>query len=143
MDCQKNKYNISVVIKPRIGPIPESVHRLPDIEGLTQDEMNRKSTSDRRKRRIAHVPKYPPIIKKPVIPLSEEPKKKNATKKSVKPAVPKETKKKEIILASSELNKYMAQPIKVRTIPTVDVPWAYQGPSNSRDNPLFLYVHNH
>lgn len=69
--------------------------------------MNRKSTSDRRKRRIAHVPKYPPIIRRPIIPLSEEPKKKNVTKKSVTSvksvtsAVPMGTNKKEIILAVS------------------------------------------
>lgn len=42
-------------------------------EGLTDDEINRRSTSDKRKRRIAHIPKFPlPVIKKPM-PMEENP----------------------------------------------------------------------
>lgn len=40
---------------------------------LSEADINAKSTSDKRKRRVAHVPKFPlPVIKKPILPVIEK-----------------------------------------------------------------------
>lgn len=42
-------------------------------ENLSEADINAKSTLDKRKRRLAHVPKFPlPVIKKPILPVIEE-----------------------------------------------------------------------
>lgn len=42
-------------------------------DGLTNDEINRKSTSHKIKKRIAHIPKFPhPVVKKPITPIQQE-----------------------------------------------------------------------
>lgn len=60
--------------------------QLPDIEGLTKEEMYRRPTSDVRQRRIAHVPRYPPVNKKRgkyLLPAPEEPKDKEDPPKKI------------------------------------------------------------
>lgn len=45
-------------------------------ENLSEADINAKSTSDKRKRRLAHVPKFPlPVIKKPILPVIKKKKK--------------------------------------------------------------------
>lgn len=52
-------------------------------ENLSEADINAKSTSDHRKRRIAHVPKFPlPVIKKPTLPVIKKKKRKLETKLS-------------------------------------------------------------
>ncbi|CAI6362266.1 unnamed protein product [Macrosiphum euphorbiae] len=76
--ASSSKYqNISV--QPTTVPrTAKTVYELPR-QNLTKDELERKSTSDRTKRRVAHTPWFPlPVITKPLV--EEKPARKQTKK---------------------------------------------------------------